>query len=67
VQGTVKDFDQSTRTGSVLTDDRREVVIEPDSLDGELLMLRLGQRVRFELAEAEGHAVARALRVVTFD
>jgi cold shock CspA family protein len=67
VQGTIKTFDEATGGGSLLTDDRREIEIDGDSLAPDaVLMLRLGQRVRFELAESDGRPVARALRLVTF-
>lgn len=50
-QGTVKGFDEQSRTGSVLLDDGTEIPLGADVFDGSgLLMLRFGQRVRFELA-----------------
>jgi cold shock CspA family protein len=67
MQGTIKDFDDDTRTGSVVTDDRVEVAIDPGSFpDDAILTLRLGQRVLFDVAEDAGRQVARALRLVTF-
>lgn len=67
-QGTIKDFDDGSRTGTVLTDDRVEIAIEDASLEGSgLLTLRIGQRVRFETEDRDGTPVARGLRVVTFD
>ena len=80
-QGTVKDFDFEARTGTLLMDDRTEVVIEPASIPegSEIRTLRLGQRVGFDLdpdpdpdggggagSGAGGPKVARNLRVVTF-
>jgi len=65
-QGTIKDFDEEARTGSLLMDDRSEVAIDATSLEGAgLRFLRLGQRVRFDLVEEGGRKVARALRIVT--
>jgi cold shock CspA family protein len=65
-QGTVKDFDDDARTGSLLMDDRSEVAIDATSLEGAgLRFLRLGQRVRFDLVEEGGRKVARTLRIVT--
>jgi cold shock CspA family protein len=65
-QGTVKDFDDDARTGSLLMDDASEVVIDATSLEGAgLRFLRLGQRVRFDLIEEGGRKVARTLRIVT--
>lgn len=67
MQGTIKDFDEATRTGSLLTDDRAEVGIDPRSGDEEQYrMLRFGQRVRFDVEEIDGQRVARSLRLVTF-
>jgi cold shock CspA family protein len=67
-QGTIKDFDEGARTGSLLMDDRTEVAIEPASTAGAgIRTLRIGQRVRFELEDRDGHPVARRLRLVTFE
>ena len=67
-QGTIKDFDEATRVGSLLLDDATEVAIDATSVEGsEVRTLRLGQRVRFELAQEGGRAVARSLHLVTFD
>lgn len=66
-QGTIKHFDESTREGSLLLDDRTEVVIDPVSLEASgLRRLRVGQRVKFELAEESGRKLARRLTLVTF-
>ena len=66
-QGTIKTFDEETRNGELLTDDRQEVRIDPTSVEGSgLRTLRIGQRVRFDMAEEGGRKVARDLRLVTF-
>ncbi len=68
MQGTIKEFDAEAGNGSLLTDDRREISIDGDSLAPDAaLMLRLGQRVRFEVGEIDGRPVARDLRLVTFE
>jgi cold shock CspA family protein len=68
VQGTIKHFDEATRTGSLLTDDRAEIGIDARSGDeDQYLMLRFGQRVRFDVEEIDGAQVARSLRLVTFE
>lgn len=65
-QGTVKDYDEERRTGSLLMEDRTEVHIDPTSMEGSgLRFLRLGQRVRFDLVEEGGRKIARSLRIVT--
>jgi len=67
-QGTIKDYDEQTGSGSLLMDDRSEVAIDPVSIKGSnILTLRLGQRVRFDVDESTGSAIARGLRLVTFD
>ena len=65
-QGTVRDFDDDARTGSLLMDDHSEVAIDATSIEGAgLRFLRIGQRVRFDVIDEGGHRVARALRIVT--
>ncbi|HJS27247.1 MAG TPA: hypothetical protein VJ913_09015 [Actinomycetota bacterium] len=65
-QGTIRDFDEQERKGSLLMDDRTEVAIDATSLDGSGLRgLRIGQRVRFDLVEEGGRKVARTLQIVT--
>ena len=65
-QGTVKEFDDDARTGSLLMDDGSEVAIDATSLEGAgIRFLRLGQRVRFDLVEEGGRKIARTLRIVT--
>jgi cold shock CspA family protein len=67
-QGTIKEFDEQARTGSLLMEDRAEVLIDVTSIGDEAIRtLRLGQRVKFDLEEEEGVKVARNLRIVTFD
>jgi cold shock CspA family protein len=66
-QGTVRDFDDDARTGSLLMDDQSEVSIDATSIEGAgIRFLRLGQRVRFDLVDEGGRKVARTLRLVTF-
>lgn len=65
-QGTVKTFDDGSRSGSLLLDDASEVAIDAASLDGAgVRYLRIGQRVRFDLIDEGGRRVARTLRLVT--
>lgn len=68
MQGTVKEFDQATASGSILTDDRQEIAIDARSGDEQAYrFLRFGQRVRFEVIEEDGRQTARSLRLVTFE
>lgn len=67
-QGTVMSYDIPSRTGSLLTDARDEIAIDAGSAEGAgIRYLRIGQRVKFEIADEGGKKVARTLRIVTFD
>ena len=67
MQGTIKHYDVASLSGSLLTDDRTEISIDDRSLaDPSILLLRIGQRVRFEVEALEGGSVARDLHLVTF-
>lgn len=67
-QGTVKTYDPEARTGSLLTDDQEEIGIDPGSVEGAgIRYLRIGQRVKFDVADEGGRKMARTLRLVTFD
>ena len=67
-QGTIKTYDIPSRTGSLLTDTRDEIAIDPGSAEGAgMRYFRIGQRVKFEVADEGGKKVARSLRIVTFD
>ena len=65
-QGTIKEFDDANRTGSLLLDDGTEIGIDASSVEGAgIITLRIGQRVRFDVAEESGRKLARTLRLVT--
>ena len=67
-QGTVKQYDIAKRSGTLLTDEEEEILIDPGSVEGAgIRYLRIGQRVKFEVADEGGRKVARTLRIVTFD
>jgi cold shock CspA family protein len=67
MQGTIKQFDGESRSGSLLTDDRKEIAFDSSSFaDDSIRVLRFGQRVRFEVVDDGGRPVARSLRLVTF-
>lgn len=66
-QGTIRDYDDEERAGSLVLDDRTDVLIDATSTEGSgLRSLRIGQRVALDLAEEGGRKVARNLRIVTF-
>jgi len=67
-QGTIKEYDDNAKTGSLLQEDRVEVAIDASSIgDPAIRTLRLGQRVRYDIEEVAGRPVARGLFLVTFD
>jgi cold shock CspA family protein len=67
-QGTIKEYDESSHTGSLLMEDRSEILIDATSLEGAgIRTLRIGQRVKFDLGDEGGKRVARSLRIVTID
>lgn len=67
-QGTIKEYDERSRNGSLLMEDRSEIAIDATSLEGAgIRTLRIGQRVKFDLADESGKKVARTLRIVTID
>jgi len=62
VQATVSRFDAATRSGTVLLDDGVELPYDGDAFDAAgIRLLRLGQRVRIEVA---GEAGSSGRRVV---
>ncbi len=66
-QGTIKDYDDDERTGSLLLDDHTEVAIDRTSTEGSgLRYLRIGQRVSLDVAEESDRKVARNLHILTF-
>ena len=67
-QGTVKEYERESRTGTLLLDDETEVHIDPTSMEGSgIRYLRIGQRVKFDLVEDAGKKLARTLRIVTME
>ena len=67
-QGTIKHYDVDEGTGSVLMDDRTEVLIDPSSTEGSghIRYLRIGQRVVFDLTEDGGRQLARSMKIISF-
>ena len=67
-QGTIKEYDPRSRTGTLFMDDESEVHIDATSVEGAgIRILRIGQRVKFDVADVGGKKTARTLRIVTFD
>lgn len=64
MQATVRSYDESTRSGSVLLDDGTELPYDATAFAASgLRLLRLGQRVRIGLAD-DGMRVA-TMQIVT--
>jgi 2-phospho-L-lactate guanylyltransferase len=63
MQGTVKEFSEETRSGSVILDDGTVIPIPPAAFSRSgLLKLQFGQRVRFEV---EGDGTDRRVSTIT--
>jgi cold shock CspA family protein len=65
-QATVKAYDSLTRSGKLVSDDgSTEWAIDPEVMDSSPMFrfLRPGQRVTFDLVQAEGEAKIRNLRI----
>ena len=66
-QGTVKNFDLTTKTATILLDDQEEVPVDAETFFASgLLELRLGQRVRFDLEGTGDTRRVRGLALVSF-
>lgn len=67
MQGTVKSYDDRTRSGVLLNDDGVEYEMDEASFEGgSLRLLRQGQRLDFEVKEESGRSLARSLKIPTF-
>ena len=65
-QGTIKSFDPESRAGTLVLDDQTELSFDSQTfMASGLEELRLGQRVRFELDDADDRRV-RTLNLVSF-
>ena len=63
MQGVVKAYDATTGIGSIICDDGSEVDLKPGSLDGSMFrFLRQGQRLIFDLVDADTQAYATNLK-----
>lgn len=65
MQGVIKLYDPTTGAGIIVRDDdRSEVFLRPGALAGSVFRtLRQGQRVKFELDEADGTPFATKVRL----
>jgi 2-phospho-L-lactate guanylyltransferase len=66
LQGTVKSFDPATKETVVLTDERVEYQVPPETFRRSgLLRLTLGQRVKFELGGEGPQARVNYVNILT--
>lgn len=66
-QGTVKNFDLTTKTATILLDDQEELPVDAETFAASgLLELRLGQRVRFDVEGSGDTRRVRDLALVSF-
>jgi 2-phospho-L-lactate guanylyltransferase len=66
MQGTVREFSEATRSGSIILDDGTDIPIPPAAFSRSgLLKLAVGQRVRFETEGEGADRVVRELNIVT--
>ena len=66
-QGTVKYFDTTTNTATILLDDQEELPVDAATFAASgLLELRLGQRVRFEVDGSGDDRRVRDLNLASF-
>ena len=66
VQATVRRFDPESRSGTVVLDDGVELPFDTAAFDASgMRLLRLGQRVRIEVAERGGSPVVTYLTLHT--
>jgi cold shock CspA family protein len=66
-QGTVKYFDTTTNTATILLDNQEELSVDAATFAASgLLELRMGQRVRFELEGSGDDRRVRDLNLASF-
>ncbi|MGZ4144147.1 MAG: cold-shock protein [Actinomycetota bacterium] len=65
-QGTIKTYDETSRSGIIVDDGKRELAFDADSFrHSGVRMFRIGQRVKFQIAGQGDRAHVRELTLVT--
>ena len=65
-QGTVKEFSEETRSGSVILDDGAVIPLPPEAFSRSgLRKLQFGQRVRFEVSGADAERRVTSINIAT--
>ena len=66
MQGTVKEFSEQTRSGSVILDDGTVIPVPADAFSRSgLRKLQAGQRVRFETEQVDGAPLVTSITLAT--
>lgn len=65
-QGTIKSYDEQSRSGLILDDAANEFAFDATSFEGSgIRLFRIGQRVRYSLVGEGDRAKVRDLTIVT--
>jgi len=65
-QGTIKTYDESSRSGVILDDQKRELAFDNDSFrHSGVRLFRIGQRVKYQLVGPGERTQVRDLTIVT--
>lgn len=67
VQATVRTYDATARSGTVLLDDGVELAFPAGTLDPRVRFLRLGQRMRIEVEGLPSERTVARLTLATLD
>jgi 2-phospho-L-lactate guanylyltransferase len=65
-QGTIKTYDESSRSGVIMDDQKNELAFDAESFGRSgVRMFRLGQRVKYQIVGQGERARVRDLTIVT--
>ena len=65
-QGTIKTYDESSRSGIIMDDQKRELSFDAESFrHSGVRLFRIGQRVKYQLVGHDERAQVRELTLVT--
>jgi len=65
-QGTIKNYDETSHSGVIMDDQKRELAFDADSFrHSGVRLFRIGQRVKYQLVGHDERAQVRDLTLVT--
>jgi cold shock CspA family protein len=65
-QGTIKTYDETSHSGVIMDDQKRELAFDADSFrHSGVRLFRIGQRVKYQLVGHDERAQVRDLTLVT--